>query len=550
MRAVIVGAVLAVLALTACSDGEDPAETGSQTPVPQITSTVETSVPETISTPEASLGNDDVAAAQPEPAATPRSVATRTPSLGDTDDTSQEIGRVIRTLPTGEDSEQSDLSRLLRVVDVESCLNLRSRPYIEAEILTCIPLGAYVEGSSYSPYAIEGRDGVTWRGLGWPIWGFANNRYLGGPEPTDIISLPPYVASEEFPEVAVLGPPDRRQWLPRPSGSLAYPPQRLDRVYRRSDGEVVRETLMTLEELEAVYPDAFSEIRGLRKDWGHIIFGPAAVTPDGSHMHIGVCTYVEILGDPCTGTLGLFRSTDGGVTWSHLGNVVSDDWGDVTIAGVLPGEELQLVVLIRQGQEWRWEVKLFPSGETRVIGRQWYAQPEPTVRSDKWQLLRDGRLATRAARNFSPVEEREYLWLAEDGADLGAEVPDHLKVALPETSPIPSDLLRHYLPGDDPPADHPYHNIHHSLLLYLYYLESILSPVIVQQGPFLQVIGVGEDCLPIRAEPSPDADELACAVERVLLQDQDEAVEVDGATWLKVETPAGVVGWADGRYLE
>ena len=56
--------------------------------------------------------------------------------------------------------------------------------------------------------------------------------------------------------------------------------------------------------------------------------------------------------------------------------------------------------------------------------------------------------------------------------------------------------------------------------------------------------------LPIQAEPSSDSEDLACMAERVLLTDLAEASEVDGATWHRVRTPAGVEGWADSRYLE
>ena len=68
-------------------------------------------------------------------------------------------------------------------------------------------------------------------------------------------------------------------------------------------------------------------------------------------------------------------------------------------------------------------------------------------------------------------------------------------------------------------------------------------------GPFLQVTGV-EGCLPIRAEASPDAGELACMAERVLLTDLGEASELDGSIWHRVRTPLGIEGWADGSWLE
>ena len=57
-------------------------------------------------------------------------------------------------------------------------------------------------------------------------------------------------------------------------------------------------------------------------------------------------------------------------------------------------------------------------------------------------------------------------------------------------------------------------------------------------------------CLQGRAEASPDTEELACVAERVLLQDQGDTATDDGVTWRNVRTPAGIEGWADGRYLE
>ena len=82
-------------------------------------------------------------------------------------------------------------------------------------------------------------------------------------------------------------------------------------------------------------------------------------------------------------------------------------------------------------------------------------------------------------------------------------------------------------------------------------LGDMLLPTAVQQGPFLRVVGMGEDCLPLRADPSPQAEELDCMAERVLLQDQGgDVIADDGVTWQRVKTPAGIEGWADGRYLE
>ncbi|MDD9994218.1 MAG: SH3 domain-containing protein [Dehalococcoidia bacterium] len=74
-------------------------------------------------------------------------------------------------------------------------------------------------------------------------------------------------------------------------------------------------------------------------------------------------------------------------------------------------------------------------------------------------------------------------------------------------------------------------------------------PRLVLHGPFLRVVGVEEDCLPVRRQPSHHADELDCVAGRVLLQDQGDTATDDAITWRRVKTPAGIAGWADAKYL-
>jgi hypothetical protein len=71
----------------------------------------------------------------------------------------------------------------------------------------------------------------------------------------------------------------------------------------------------------------------------------------------------------------------------------------------------------------------------------------------------------------------------------------------------------------------------------------------VLQGPFARVVDTGS-CLNVRAEPGMTADVLACAADGVLLRDTGESREVDGATWRRVATPAGIEGWASEEFLE
>ena len=71
----------------------------------------------------------------------------------------------------------------------------------------------------------------------------------------------------------------------------------------------------------------------------------------------------------------------------------------------------------------------------------------------------------------------------------------------------------------------------------------------VLHGPFARVVDTGS-CLNVRSEPSEAADALTCAADGVLLHDTGDTREVDGVTWRRVVTPAGVEGWANSQYLE
>lgn len=79
----------------------------------------------------------------------------------------------------------------------------------------------------------------------------------------------------------------------------------------------------------------------------------------------------------------------------------------------------------------------------------------------------------------------------------------------------------------------------------------MLNPIAIQQGHLRRVVDV-DDCLPILTDAELDAEELACVAERVLLTTLGEGVTnaAYGISWTKVRTPAGIVGWAEDRYLE
>ena len=119
---------------------------------------------------------------------------------------------------------------------------------------------------------------------------------------------------------------------------------------------------------------------------------------------------------------------------------------------------------------------------------------------------------------------KPYIYLGEFLPDRGFHWPTIQNVETGEEWPVvfPEDVLR---------------------------LGDSFIPRLVLRGPFLRVVDV-DDCLPLRAKPSPDAEELACAAERVLMQDQGDVVTDEGVTWNRVRTPAGIEGWADGQFLE
>jgi len=75
----------------------------------------------------------------------------------------------------------------------------------------------------------------------------------------------------------------------------------------------------------------------------------------------------------------------------------------------------------------------------------------------------------------------------------------------------------------------------------------------LQRGPFLRVHGT-DSCLNIRAEPSTDAAALECAADGVFLYDHLHGDADAAATpvdgWFEVTTPDGVHGYASAEFLE
>ena len=573
-------AVLACLVLVACSGGEEPS---ADQPTSTMSAVIESPVgrekpspteePTVVATESPLVTNEEelpglADAPEPEASATPASF----PIPVVIEDFIEEVR------PTDNPQLEVPLSSpnpgegLHRVVDVEDCLNVRALPYIEAEILDCLPEGTHAR---VQPYAIEGRGGVTWRRLaGQTFWGsFVSDRYLEGPEPSGIIAVPSYAPSEEFPDVALLVQPDWANFIPRHAGGAAETAGGLERIYRRSNGEVVRETLMTIEDLIEAYPEAFDGISGQYVRLAGLP-GPGGLlaTPGGSHIYAAACVPFGGYGYGCGfgSPVAIFESRDGGVTWSHY-DTVTDEGGDsVAILGLLPddtSDTYQLIVGTRWGDDE--DVLLLPSGEIRSPPRDKVLSVYPateavgslyTLRrtwSGAVEPLHDGRLAWPMVIQDNSARDTSFIsWWSDDGEELGTEpysvwlsgvgIPDHLKVPTTPFPPIPSDLRQDYLPGDQrpdgPPWDPSYSN-------FFSYHVDVSIPLAIQHGPFLRVTDV-DDCLPILAEPSSSSEELACAAERVLLTDLGDVVTDDGLTWHRTRTPAGIEGWADTAYLE
>ena len=357
----------------------------------------------------------------------------------------------------------------------------------------------------------------------------------------------------------------------------------LARIFKRPGEGVVREVL---------FSNTIAEQLGIE---GSVLI--YAVAPDVSTIVANICLegvcaspYV-----PVDGRTALYQSKDGGVTWQPLASF-DDAW---VIEQILPsdGDETRLLLRnerSRNATPDNLDHMLWPSGEGVV-------PPEPPEghRILGTVLLSDGRVAwgmdafnlsfsiflTGDGEDVTDLVVKQLTpecpscSMAERWASLGRfyyyagghvalEISDGLYLlgwgsvgptgrpkysleqlqggATTSTAEIGDDIYWPTIRDSNTMEEWPIRLPEHVLKL-----GDMFLPTAIQRGPFLQVVDVGEDCLPLRASPAPDAEELDCVAERVLLQDQHGDVITDeDITWRKVRTPAGVGGWADGRYLE
>ena len=280
MKVMLAPLACLVIAIGACSGADDPSITEITVPAAPTVEPVDsddpdyhhdtrTTTPAPLTTPAAasSSGSETASVSNTLPGSTttPRAASKPTP------DASAEPSKTL----IYERNADPPNSELLRVVDVERCLNLRAEPYIEAEVLTCIPLGEYVKPFPSGDYLsthieVVGRNGIAWREIQYGVeQGWASTRYLEGPEPDEVRKLPPHVAPEEFPDdVALLVHSYRRGWINRTKGWSYVPFGQLDRIYKRGNDGVERETLVTLDDLIEAHPSVFDELPSRVEDMG------------------------------------------------------------------------------------------------------------------------------------------------------------------------------------------------------------------------------------------------------------------------------------------
>ncbi len=364
----------------------------------------------------------------------------------------------------------------------------------------------------------------------------------------------------------------------------------LTRMYRDSDGHLKTDNLVTLQSL-GLSPKSSSNPTGA-------YFTGLAASPAGSALALSVCVQGSCFFGAEAPDLDaesmIFRSLDGGVTWSELDRRVGIAW----VIGMSVEKEALVADVGNDGQVTRIGYKSLPGGGellppsgsgytqpffatdgavfwhtddvntvVRADGTQWlgsWADPRQMQVALAWDYAFDATgshaLVSGMALAQSGPGANLLLMVRRDGS-LGQvfSMPTYmvgkmwldeahiLAILGPDANPPPRpragfapvliDLSTRIIhPMRDPFLDPPFFN-------------GINSIIAVQQGPFARVVNTDNTCVNIRAEPLPSAGILDCAAEGVLLRDTGIASGPAGE-WLKVVTPAGAEGWANAQYLE
>ena len=369
----------------------------------------------------------------------------------------------------------------------------------------------------------------------------------------------------------------------------------LYRVYRDASGELRTDKLFTIDAL-GLPPRGVSISK--EGTWPQQPFIHSyALNSNASEIVVSICTrgecaWIDPAGPDAQTTL--YRSLDGGVTWSEFGVLDGESWvvavarDGIVVAGPYgtepdPQPNYRLFpsgqpVQPPPGAGQAWPLSL-PNGD--LI---WRTDDGRLLRSDGTELLDLGEDVTsvniwRKNVQLDPGGERlAIVWRTQgpgqtghnylgesttDGrlmrvlslgeyAGVGGWVDSRLLVGnasfSPEQLATPYPDFMGYLPalfdldaGQLRPLKQPFLDPP-----FQYQRNHIQA---VQHGPFARVVNTGA-CLNVRADPGVVAPVLACAADGVLLRDTGETREVDGTTWLRVVTPSGAEGWASTQYLE
>ena len=200
----------------------------------------------------------------------------------------------------------------------------------------------------------------------------------------------------------------------------------------------------------------------------------------------------------------LYESTDGGVTWHRI-DTVERPWTPQAItAGSAEREALLLLTSFSYHSSVNWGGYMLWSSSGVEI------EEKPFLTEEEYETLSDAE--KEELNTFELIERMEAEGVRES----------------------PDNRFTGELPKRGPRYPRTWGPLLHA----------------VQFGPFLRVADDLDGCLLVLADHSPNAEELDCMASRVLLTGLGETIELEGTTWHSVRTPAGIEGWADGRYLE
>lgn len=414
---------------------------------------------------------------------------------------------------------QSSKSNFLVVHGVEECLEVRAGPGLHTEIVDCVSEGTGLRSQRNGVSA----DGTTWRPLEWDgQWVWGDKRFLEG-----YPSHPYALAVGELSAPAMEVPYDVALLafvrIYQESGYGPVHPAEMIRIHRGPDGELVRETIFTPEQVA-----------------------------DSKYVHGAIATD-DLSRIVVAAGIALYQSLDGGVTWNHLDNL-EKVWPRFRLT-FLPGEndgdpeQVLSIVWSIHSAEHDTIFTLHPSGEREVLpwGKPW-SMSQLWQRQEMAKIEEGSPLPSLIATddNFSP-----YSWFSE-GKLIGSARFSQVALTrggVVENGPVAACC---YYPERPWPAVYDLETgLIHALALpgILQFGEHLWPFVGLQRGPFLRVSLPG-DCKNVRAEPGLDAEILDCAAEGVLLRDLGEQAEHGGRTWLKVRTPAEIEGWSSSRYLQ